>query len=52
MSGINLVSKNLLANFFRNFSEKDLKKTAIRKSIEEIANVAKIAKERRIFLAM
>ena len=31
MSRIDLVSKNLLANFFRNFRKKDLKKTAIRK---------------------
>ena len=46
MSRIDLVSKNLLANCFRNFSKKDLT------SIEEIANVAKIAKVRRIFLAM
>ena len=52
MSRIDLVSKNLLANCFRNFSKKDLKKTAIKKIIEEIANVAKIAKVRRIFLAM
>ena len=52
MSRIDLVSKNLLANCFRNFSKKDLKKTAIKKIIEEIANVAKIAKVRRIFLAV
>ena len=52
MSRIDLVSKNFLANCFRNFSKKDLKKTAIKKIIEEIANVAKIAKVRRIFLAM
>ena len=44
-------SKNFLANCFRNVSKKDLKKTRIR-SIEEIANVAKIAKVRRMFLAM
>ena len=31
MSRIGLVSKNLLANVFRNFSKKDLKRTAIRK---------------------
>ena len=31
MSRIDLVSKNLLANFFRNFRKKDFKKTAIRK---------------------
>ena len=31
MSRIDLVSKNLLANCIRNFSIKDLKKTAIRK---------------------
>jgi len=31
MSRIDLVSKNLLANCFRNISKKDLKKTAIRK---------------------
>ena len=31
MSKIDLVSKNLLANCFRNFSKKDLEKTAIRK---------------------
>ena len=31
MSRIDLVSKNLLANYFRKFSKKDLKKTAIRK---------------------
>ena len=31
MSRIDLVSKNLLANCFRNFSKKDLKKTVIRK---------------------
>ena len=52
MSRIDLVSKNFLVNCFRNFSKKDLKKTAIKKIIEEIANVAKIAKVRRIFLAM
>ena len=50
MSRFDLVSKNFLANCFRNFSKKDLKKTRIR-SIEEIANVAKIAKV-RMFLAM
>ena len=47
MSRIDLVNKNLLANCFRNFSKKDLKK-----SIEEKANVAEIAIVRRIFLAM
>ena len=52
MSRIDLVSKNFLVNCFRNFSKKDLKKTAIKKITEEIANVAKIAKVRRIFLAM
>ena len=31
MSRIGVVSKNLLANVFRNFSKKDLKRTAIRK---------------------
>ena len=31
MSRIDLVSKNLLANFFRNCRKKGLKKTAIRK---------------------
>ena len=51
MSRFDLVSKNFLANCFRNFSKKDLKKIRIR-SIEEIANVAKIAKVRRMFLAM
>ena len=30
MSRIDLVSKNLLTSFFRNFSKKDLKKTTIR----------------------
>ena len=49
MSRIDLVGKNLLANCFRNFSKKHLKKT--QKSIEEIANFAKIAKVTRIFLA-
>ena len=48
MSRIDLVSKNLLANCFRNFSKKD-KENCYQKSIEEIANVAKV---RRIFLAM
>ena len=52
MSRIDLVSKNLLANCFRNFSKKRFKKNCYQKSIEEIANVAKIAKVRRIFLAM
>ena len=41
MARIDLVSKNLLANCIRN-----------QKSIEEMTNVAKIAKGRRIFLAM
>ena len=51
MSGIDLVSKNLACKlFFCNFSKKDLKKTAIRNCIEEIANVSKIPKVRRIFL--
>ena len=45
-----LLAKILLANCFRNFSKKDLKKTAIRNCIEEIANVSKIPKVRRIFL--
>ena len=49
-SRIDLVGKNLLANCFRNFSKRHLKKT--QKSIEEIANFAKIAKVTRIFLAM
>ena len=31
MSRIDLVSKNLLANCFRSFSKKDLKRTTIRK---------------------
>ena len=52
MSRIDLVSKNLLANCFRNFSKKRFKKNCYPKRIEEIANVAKIAKVRRIFLAM
>ena len=52
MSRIDLVSKNLLANCFRNFSKKRFKENCYQKSIEEIANVAKIAKVRRIFLAM
>ena len=50
MSRIDLVRKNLLANCFRNFSKKHLKKT--QNSIEEIANFAKSAKVTRIFLAM
>ena len=45
-----MLAKILLANCFRNFSKKDLKKTAIRNCIEEIANVSKIPKVRRIFL--
>ena len=52
MSRIDLVSKNLLANCFRNFSKKRFKKNCYQKSIEKIANVAKIAKVRRIFLGM
>ena len=50
MSRMDLDGKTLLANCFRNFSKKHLKKT--QKSIEEIANFAKIAKVTRIFLAM
>ena len=44
MSRIDLVSKNLLADYFvRNFSKKDLNKTATRKvQTEQIANFAKI----------
>ena len=52
MSRIDLVSKNFLANCFRSFSKKDLKKTPIRSIEEIITNVAKIAKVRRIFPAM
>ena len=51
-SGIDLVRKNLLANCFRNFSKKRFKENCYQKSIEEIANFAKIAKVTRIFLAM
>ena len=50
MSRMDLDGKTLLANCFRNFSKIHLKKT--QKSIEEIANFAKIAKVTRIFLAM
>ena len=50
MSRTDLVGKNLLAICFRIFSKKHVKKT--QKSIEEIANFAKIAKVTRIFLAM
>ena len=46
MSRIDLVSKILLANCIRNFSKKNLKKT-----IQEIANFANIAKVTGIFLA-
>ena len=52
MSRIDLVSKNLLANCFRNFSKKRFKKNCYQKNREEIANVPKIAKVTRIFLAM
>ena len=53
MSRIDLViSKNLLANCFRNFSKKRFKEDCYQKNREEIANVTKIAKVRRIFLAM
>ena len=52
MSRIDLVSKNLLANCFRNFWQKRFKENCYQKSIEQIANVAKIAKVRRIFLAI
>ena len=46
MSRIDLVRKILLANCIRNFSKKNFKKT-----IEEIANFANIAKVTGIFLA-
>ena len=52
MSRIDLVSKNLLANCFRNFSKKRFKENCYQKNREEIANVTKIAKVRRIFLAI
>ena len=53
MSRIDLARKNLLANCFRNFGEKYLSKTIYyQKSIEEIANFAKILKVTRIFVAM
>ena len=51
-SGIDLVRKNLLANCFRNFSKKRFKENCYQKSIEEIANFAKIAKVTGTFLAM
>ena len=51
MSRIDLVSKNLLANCFRNFSKKRFKENCYQKNREEIANVTNIAKVRRIFLA-
>ena len=52
MSRIDLVSKNLLTNCFRNFSEKRFKENCYQKNREEIANVTKMAKVRRIFLGM
>ena len=52
MSRIDLVSKNLLATCFRNFSKKRFKENCYQKSIEEIVNFEKIAKVTRIFLAM
>ena len=52
MSRIDLVSKNLLANCFRNFSKKRFKENCYQKNREEIANVTKIAKVWRIFLAV
>ena len=45
------VSKNLLTGSFRNFSKKRFKENCYQKSIEQIANFAKIEKVTKIFLA-
>ena len=50
MSRIDLVSKNLLANCFRNFSKKRVKEN-YQKNREETVNVTKIAKVTGIFFA-
>ena len=47
MSRIDLVSKNLLANFFSIVAKEIIEKNYVRKSL---ANIAKIAKVTRIFL--
>ena len=51
MSRIDLVSKNLLTGSFRNFSKERFKENCYQKSIEQIANFAKIEKVTKIFLA-
>ena len=54
MSRIDVVCKNLLANFFRNFSKKDLKKTAISKvwknsKFRKVSYVGKISDDRGFY---
>ena len=52
ISRIDLVSKNLLTSSFRDFSTKRFEENCYQKSIEQMANFAKLAKVTRIFLAM
>ena len=48
MSRIDLVSKNFLANFFRNCRKRNLRKNYVRKSLTNIAKIAKITNLTRI----